>query len=245
MISVIIPSKNEPYLQQTVEDIKRNAVTDIEVLVGDDAVLKLGQRGVMNHLARTVKGEYILKTDAHCSFGPGFDEILLKDIKDNEIVAPFLLPLNAEQWSPASNNRHAGYIFDTNLVMHHAPITNELMQETMCLQGSFFLTKTENYWNWNLCDESLGSWGGQGVEIGIKAFLNGGRCVTNKKTYYLHLFRHKEEDFPYERKQEDIDASHAQVLSKLKTQAIAPLIEKWNYPLDWTPEIVSALPRVV
>jgi hypothetical protein len=104
------------------------------------------------------------------------------------------------------------------------------------------LVKTDNYWAWRLCDTSLGSWGGQGVELGIKAFLNGGKCVTTKKTYYGHLFRTNEEDFPYKRQQAEIDKGHQAVLEKLKTKAIAPLIEKYNYPCDWTPDFVNQLP---
>jgi glycosyltransferase involved in cell wall biosynthesis len=237
-ISIIIPSLNEPYLDKTVEDIRRNATTDVEILVGDDAVEKLGQRALMNKLAREASGRYIMKTDAHCSFGPGFDAIMLEDMRDNWILAPYLLPLDAENWKVRFDKRMAGYVFDSNLVMHHAETTQDLLQETMCLQGSCWMISKENYWNWNICDESLGSWGGQAVELGIKAYLNGGACYTTKKTYYGHLFRVNEEDFPYQRHQDVIDAGHQAVLSKLKTPAICPLIAKYNFPLDWKDDVM-------
>jgi glycosyltransferase involved in cell wall biosynthesis len=241
MISIIIPSKNEPYLQQTIADIYKHAEGEIEILVGHDEEDQIGQRAQMNRLAVKARGQFIMKTDAHCSFGQGFDRIMLEDYEPDMIMAPYLLALNAEKWIVRSDKRHAGYVFDTQLVMQHAETTDQPLQETMCLQGSCFLTSTDNYWKWNLCDPSLGSWGGQGVELGIKAFLNGGRCVTTKKTYYGHLFRTNEEDFPYKRKQAEIDAGHQAVLRKFKTKAIASLIQKYNYPCDWTQEEVDKL----
>lgn len=241
MISIIIPSLNEPYLEKTVADIQQHAVGEIEILVGDDAVEKLGQRALMNKLARQAKGEYIMKCDAHCSFGPGFDKIMLEDMDDKTIMAPFLLPLDGETWT-LSNNRHSSFVFDTNLVMHHAPNNDELVNETMCLQGSCFLTTTENYWKWNLCEEDLGSWGGQGPELGIKAYLNGGVCKTTKRTYYGHVFRHTEIDFPYERDMEAIRKSQQNIIAKYRTKKIAGLIERYNFPCEWDSEFVRTLP---
>lgn len=244
MLSIIIPSKQEPYLQKTVEDIKRNAVTDPEILVGIDDEEQIGQRAQMNKLARQAKGEYIMKSDAHCSFGPGFDRIMLDDIKDNQIMAPYLLVLDAENWKVRPDKKTSSYVFDSQLVMHYGVENKELINETMCLQGSCFMTRLENYWDWNLCDESLGSWGGQASELGIKAYLNGGVCVTTKKTYYGHLFRHSEEDFPYKRDKAKIDASHQKILASFRDMAIAGLIRKWKYPVDWTEDAISLLHMV-
>jgi glycosyltransferase involved in cell wall biosynthesis len=242
MITVIIPTKNEPYLNQTIADIEANASGVVEIIIGDDAVANIGQRAMMNALARKAEGEYIMKLDAHCSLGKGWDKIMLEDMQDNWILAPYLLPLDVERWQVKTGPRHSLYYFDTNLVMQHGENNEEEVNETMCLQGSCFLVATKNYWDWNLCDEELGSWGGQGVELGIKAFLNGGKCMTTKKTYYGHWFRTKEEEFPYLRDMKKIRESQKNVIEKLKTKAIAPLIEKWNFPCDWTPKLVNELP---
>lgn len=241
MISVIIPSLSEPYLQKTIKDLYEHAVGEIEILVGHDEDDQIGQRAQMNRLAKRAKGDVLMKCDAHCSFGPGFDKIMLEDMDDRTILAPFLLPLNGETWT-LGNNRHSAYVFDTNLVMHHAPNNTELVNETMALQGSCFMVTTENYWRWNLCEEKLGSWGGQGSELGIKAFLNGGVCKTTKKTYYGHVFRHGETDFPYVRDMEAIKQSQQNIIAKYRTKALAPLIERYNYPVDWTEDFVSTLP---
>lgn len=240
-LSIIIPSKNEPYLQKTIEDIQRNAVTNPEILVGIDDEEQIGQRAQMNKMARKAKGKYIMKTDAHCSFGPGFDRIMLEDIKDNQIMAPYLLVLDTENWKVRPDKKTSSYVFDSNLVMHYGVENTELINKTMCLQGSCFVTTLENYWNWNLCDESLGSWGGQASELGIKAYLNGGECVTTKKTYYGHLFRHNEEDFPYKRNMASIDASHQAIVARLKTKEIAGLVREFNYPCNWDEEKLRSL----
>lgn len=63
--------------------------------------------------------------------------------------------------------------------------------ESMSLQGSCFMCTRENYWKNELCDESWGSWGGQGAEVAIKTWLSGGRVICNKRTWYAHLFRTK------------------------------------------------------
>lgn len=230
-ISVIIPSKNEPYLQQTVEDIKEHAETDPEILYQED--MGNGQRATMNRMALEAKGKYIMKVDAHCSFGYGFDRILLENIEDDMTIAPLLLPLNAEQWEVSHHNKMSNFVFDTNFIMYHGGEKEENMTETMCMQGSFFMTLKDNYFDWNLCDESLGSWGHQGAEVGIQTWLHGGRCVIVKDTYYGHLFRHKDEEFPYKRNQQDIDATHNEFIKRFKTKDTGWLVEKFDYPLDW------------
>jgi glycosyltransferase involved in cell wall biosynthesis len=241
MITVIIPSKNEPYLQKTVEDLYQHAEGEIEVLVGHDEEDQIGQRAQMNKLASRANGKYIMKLDAHCSMGQGFDRIMLEDFTEDMIMAPYLLPLDAEKWQVKPQPRHSLYYFDTNLVMQHGENNDELINETMCLQGSCFLMTTDNYWKWKICEEGLGSWGGQGSELGIKAFLNGGRCVTTKKTYYGHLFRQNELDFPYERDMDAIKRSQKNIILKYRHKNLIPLIEKWNFPCDWTKSFVNGL----
>lgn len=243
-ISVVIPALHEPYLQKTVEDIQRHAETEIEVLVGDDAVEKLGQRALTNKLVKQARGKYILKTDAHCLFSQGFDKELLKVADEKTIVAPYLLRLDAENWKPIPKPCTGSYVFDSNLVMQYGEENSEPVTETMCLQGSCWLVTRETYWDWDLGDESLGSWGGQGAELGIKAWYNGGKCVTNKNCYYAHLFREKEEDFPYKRDKAKIKVTTDEILKRYKDRRIAGLIKLFNYPADWTPEMVDSLPVV-
>ena len=69
--------------------------------------------------------------------------------------------------------------------------------ESMSLQGSFFMATRENYWKLKLSDESVGSWGNQGIELACKMWLSGGRVLVNHKTWYAHLFRTQGGDFSF------------------------------------------------
>lgn len=215
-LSILIPSKSEPYLQKTIDDIFLHAEGDIEVLVGlDGGSLNLdwkpkypekvfwslypadtGQRAITNKLAKQATGDYLMKVDAHVSFSKGFDTALLKEINDKTILAPLLLVLDPITWAVNGKKQMAQFRFDNNFVMQHA---DGDVGETMCLQGSCWMISKENYWKWNVCDETLGSWGGQAVELGIKAWINGGVCKTTRSAYYGHVFRHLDTEFPYDR----------------------------------------------
>lgn len=103
--------------------------------------------------------------------------------------------------------------------------------ETMSLQGSCFMTTRKKYWELEICDESWGSWGGQGAEVALKTWLSGGRVVVNKKTWYAHLFRTQGGDFgfPYP------NPGDKQKKAKDKLREIF-LNDKWDKatkPLSW------------
>lgn len=68
---------------------------------------------------------------------------------------------------------------------------------TMSLQGSCFMLTKEKYFELNICDESLGSWGNQGIEVALKTWLSGGLVLVNHKTWYAHLFRTQGGDFGF------------------------------------------------
>lgn len=264
-LSIVIPARNEPYLQRTVEDILSKIESDTEVLVGLDGYqdplstvknnlagvcsssTPIGQREMTNLLVRSARGEYVMKVDAHCSFAQGFDRVLLETVDENTIVAPRLLALDVENWTPRLDCPPSSqYCFDTNLVFQYNKKAETLdpFVETMCLQGSAWIVSKENYWKWNLGEKEMGSWGSQGTELGIKAFLNGGRCVTDNRTWYAHLFRESDADFPYDRDHQQMKRTNQLVIDRYKNKSIAPLIEKFNYPADWTKEEVDKLPMV-
>jgi glycosyltransferase involved in cell wall biosynthesis len=115
--SIIIPSRNERYLAQTVDDIFAKAAGDVEVIVvldgywpvpilPDRANLLLlhraaaqGMRAAINAAASLARGEYLLKCDAHCLFAPGFDQVLAADCDGDWVVVPRRYPLDPEAWA--------------------------------------------------------------------------------------------------------------------------------------------------
>lgn len=238
MISFLITAKNEPHLDKTIESLKQSVTTDIEIIAEEDD--GRGQRAMLNKLARQAKGDILCKVDAHCSFAPNFDADLLEDFEENCIIAPQMFPLDPNTWLVNHHNRMSNFAFDSKFVMQHLPEKKSMVNEVMCLQGSFFMLTKKNWFDWDICDESVGSWGCQGVELS-KAWYNNGKCLTSKKTYYGHVFRHTDADFPYERDQKEIDETYKRFVNKYKKHNVGWLVEKFNYPCDWSRQKVTAL----
>ena len=115
-VSVIIPSRNEQFLPQTVEDVITKARGEVQVIVvlegyWPDPILPnypnlviihhgkaRGLRGAVNSAAKVASGEYLMKIDAHCLFAEGYDEALKADCEPNWVVAPRRYSLDAEKW---------------------------------------------------------------------------------------------------------------------------------------------------
>lgn len=71
------------------------------------------------------------------------------------------------------------------------------LTETMSLQGSCFVLTRERYWDLAICDERLGSWGNQGIEVACKTWLSDGRVLVDHSTFYGHMFRTQGGDFSF------------------------------------------------
>jgi glycosyltransferase involved in cell wall biosynthesis len=121
-VSVIIPSRKEKYLPETLEDLYERRVGQIEVIVvldGDHpdygelpeypglTVLHnktvRGLRPCINQAVDVATGKFILKIDAHCSIGYEWDKILKSDCEDNWIVIPRRHWFDAPSWSIMTN----------------------------------------------------------------------------------------------------------------------------------------------
>lgn len=83
--------------------------------------------------------------------------------------------------------------------------------ETMSCVGCCFLMERDRFLDLGGMDEMHGSWGQFGTELACKAWLSGGRLVTNLKTWIAHLFRtgnfgrNGESSWPYPINQRQID----------------------------------------
>lgn len=116
MLSVLIPSRNSPFLTKTIQDVLKNSTGEVEVIINvdenwpdtlldDPRVTYLhpaqprGLRWGINSCAAVAKGKYIMKTDDHCSFGLGFDQTLIESHEqDNWVQIPRRYALDAENW---------------------------------------------------------------------------------------------------------------------------------------------------
>ena len=127
-VSVLIPARNEVYLQKTIESILEAAEEDIEIIavcdgywpdppIKDDPRVILihhteaiGQRPAINEAARMATGKYVLKTDAHSMFDKGFDVKLKADCEYDWTVIPRMYNLDIETWQPKWNKK-TDYMF--------------------------------------------------------------------------------------------------------------------------------------
>jgi hypothetical protein len=121
--------------------------------------------------------------------------------------------------------------------------------ESMSLQGNFFMASRHNYWKYQLCDESLGNWGNQGIEVACAAWLSGLRVLICHDTWQSHLFRTQGGDFsfPWQAKDKDINNTKDAVVDKYwnmkhprQIHPVSWLVKKFNPP-GWTKEQVDAL----
>lgn len=252
MISILIPSRNEKFLQRTVQDIRDHANGDVEILVGLDGYEDridgadyifrgenpVGQRAMTNILAKKANGQLLMKVDAHCSFSQGFDLAMRNDFEPDMILSPALMNLDAEKWEIRSKPVCARYCFGTDMLFDYDKEVPGLLIETMCLQGSAWLVSKERYLELNLSGEEFGSWGQQGVELGCKAWLNDMRCMTTKNAYYGHMFR---TEFPYKQDKGQIDSAREKSKQFTEHPKFPWYIEKFGYPKDWSMEVVNNL----
>ncbi len=141
------------------------------------------------------------------------------------------------QWKGENCPHNTSYCFDTEPHFQYfkefskRPEAQWDITETMSLQGSCFMCTKKKYFELNLCDESLGSWGSQGIEVAVKTWLSGGRVLVNKKTWYAHMFRTQGGDFsfPYEQSEKKIQDAKA----KVKDIFFCNKWEKAIHPLSW------------
>jgi len=85
----------------------------------------------------------------------------------------------------------------------------------------------EKYWELDICDESWGSWGGQGAEVSLKTWLSGGEVKVNKNTWYAH--HHKTQGRGY-----SLTADQSVALANLENwKVFKKAWHKQQKPLSW------------
>lgn len=176
-----------------------------------------GMRKAINAGADLARGEYILKTDAHCMFKEGFDKDLKADCADNMVVVPRRLRLDPEKWEtipgkPPVDYMYLSYPSDPSVwggpslqgkewVEKNKEILSgdsKLIDDLMTAQGSCWFMKRKYFDFLELMDdENYGEFGKEMQEIGLKCWLSGGRMVVNKKTWYAHWHKTKDDGRGY------------------------------------------------
>jgi glycosyltransferase involved in cell wall biosynthesis len=259
-LSVLIPARNERWLARTIADILENSRAETEIITvldgawADPPILQndrvtvvyhpvsVGQRAATNEAARLARGQFIMKCDAHCAFGAGFDVALMSRCEPMDTVMPEQRNLHVfdwqcqkcgarwymgpeptecpecdntseferiEIWQPKANSRNRHYCFDSQLHFQYwrdykKRAGNGVMVESMSLLGACWMMHRVRYSEIGGLDERHGSWGQMGTEVACKTWLSGGRLLTNRATWFAHMFRtRKGFSFPYPMRSQD------------------------------------------
>lgn len=273
MLSVLIPSRCEPFLFKTVSDILAKAEGDIEIivvldgywtktekgevpLVGDPRVHyihrgeAMGMRAGINAAAALARGEFIMKIDAHCMVDQGFDVKLAADCEDDWVVIPRRKRLDADKWEiqdagkPDVDYMYLAYADNPNDFggpglngknwdekNRDESLRGILIDDVMSAQGSCWFMKKTYYEFLELMDEeNYGTFWNEAQEIMLKAWLSGGRCVVNKKTWYAHLHKGKTHGrgYPLAKTQLEKGATYTK-----KWFTVGAAWKKQTLPLEW------------
>jgi glycosyltransferase involved in cell wall biosynthesis len=211
MLSVVIPSRNEKYLTNTIDDILNKSTEEIEVIaildgywcdkIEDKRVHYIhytesrGMRNAINMGVAIAKGEYIMKCDGHVMFDEGFDKKLREDHQDNWITIPRRYALDVSKWKieERTDNKYPidVMVLDDNL---QGSPTRERKDNavipTESFQGSCWFMKKDYFNELGLMDEvRFGGFWQEAQEMAFKCEKNGGKVMRNTKTWYAHYHK--------------------------------------------------------
>lgn len=220
-VSAIIPARIEPYLRETINDLYNNATGDIEIIVVLDGYkyriprrkgIKVirhdkvkGLRPSINEAVEMATGKYIMKIDAHCTIGEGWDEILQADCEDNWIVIPRRYWFDAPTWTVNRKKSHIDAMsYRYPFVRPYMPrltcrpdwprqaqqSEDDYIVEDMGFQGSCWFMTKEHFVKrlGGMHSYGYGTFGEEPQENGLRTQLGPweGKVMRNKRTWYAH-----------------------------------------------------------
>ena len=118
-LSILIPSRHEEFLKQTIDDILTHREADTEIIAVCDGEWpvepipqnervniiylgkSIGQRAGTNIACRLSRAKYVMKIDAHCAFDQGFDRKMLElfqKVGDDVTAVPVMRNLWVFDW---------------------------------------------------------------------------------------------------------------------------------------------------
>ena len=238
-VSILIPARGETpqNLGRTLDSIWNNATGDYEVIVGFDGSINyplvqdqwpkmdisvvafprvVGIKTNINALASMATGKYLYKSDAHCAFGKGFDEILKADMQDDWIMMPRFKILTSD-WQIQKKNGEVEFYdyfylccpftdprgFRFKAGGHWPERTKERLNghpealleshphldETPQIHGSGWMMTRDYYFDTLHGFPNIDPHGHaqEPIWLALKAWLAGGKVIVNKKTWYAHM----------------------------------------------------------
>ena len=117
-LSILIPSRNEMFLRETIADILKNMRGDTEIIavldgawadppIQDHGRVTLiytqnpfGPRAATSRAAAVSDAKYVMKLDAHCTVGKNFDLVLARHCEYDMTMIPAMFNLDVLTWKP-------------------------------------------------------------------------------------------------------------------------------------------------
>lgn len=281
-VSIIIPAcgEKEENLTRTIDSIYENATGEIEILIGFNGPPYIIPRNIdgryigmlfprnvgiktnINALAAMATGKYIYKSDAHCSFGKGFDEILQKDMQDDWIVTPRFYVLDGKTWK-WQDERFYDYFylscpftdpkgFRFKAGGHWPERTKERLlspitiDETPQFHGSgWFMAKDRFFELGGFPIQDPYGHAQEPLWLGLKNWLMGGKVMVNKNTWYAHLHQDSK-DRGYAEDRVHTEKTYNQVAHYwVREEGFKEFIEKFMPMPSWTPDWEQQLSKEI
>jgi len=219
-LSVIIPSYKDPFLNKTIEDILQNSGLgdDIEIIVvfdgywgtplADNRIRYVhlgrnrGMRGAINAGVSVARGTYLMRTDEHCKYAPGFAKEMLSVIQPNWIMTAKRYFLDPYKWEVMdvepfiyeklkirSNEDGSDVKFEGQRWKSRDRERKDIMvDETFAFQGSFWIMPHQ-WWKdviKELQTEGYGPHLQDSHEMHFKTWQAGGKIIVDKNTWFAH-----------------------------------------------------------
>lgn len=215
LISVIIPARNEPHLNETVRRAILQADHLVEVLVVLDGptdypiqeyeglrifhnLKPTGMRNCINDAAGQARGKYFLKLDAHCLLGQGYDSILKREYEEGSVFTARRYNLDLDGWNcfgdpvdyfylncPWTHKRYS--LQSMPWVRRTKERKNIPVDDQMTIHGGMWFMSAEHFsWLGGLDPFGYGQFAGEPQEICMKTWMGGRKVRVTKNTWYAH-----------------------------------------------------------
>lgn len=219
-LSVVIPFYKDPWVHPTIDSLLDNSELgdQLEIIVVLDGcwpekLIKqdervrivhlgknMGMREAINAGVRVAQGEFILRSDQHCMFGPGYDRILTEDCKPNWIMTAKRYFLDPVKWEVMedepviteklviqNNQKFAGVRWRER----DEKYKDRDLIESMAMQGSMWLMPRKWFMDviYPLQTEGYGQMYQDSHEMIFKTWKAGGKLIVSKKTWFAHKHR--------------------------------------------------------
>ena len=124
-LSVVIPARNEEWLQKTIDSVLNAAKAETEVIAVLDGYWpnpplverkglrilhfdqSIGQRAATNRGVEISEAKYVMKLDAHCAIDEGFDVKMIQEMHYDWTMIPRMYNLHVFDWECKKCKNHS------------------------------------------------------------------------------------------------------------------------------------------